>query len=144
MITIESLQAAIEEIGPRDPDILSIIQRDTTSWAVRAEDIDVEIEFEGGRVTLQSSLGPVPEDRRGTVYGTLLQYNLLRQDTGGVTMALTADGIVVQMLDFAEAQVSADLLLRVLNNFVTKARIWRGFVLSGPDVVDTADLGIRV
>ena len=133
MADASSLQAAIEGLGPADPDILSVVQLGDAGWVVRYDNMDVELEgdSESRAVALQADIGVMAVSGRADVYATLLKYNYLQRDTGGMTMAVKDDDTVVQMLRFVEEPLTTELLLTVLQNFIVKARVWRGLITSG-------------
>jgi hypothetical protein len=150
MAGAEQVAAIIESLGPRDHAIEGIIQRGDGEYVVDYDDLEVTLEFETetDRLVLLADLGQAPRDKRLAVYTTLLNYSLLWRDTGGVHMALTVDGEVMQMVTLAGAELTADLLDTVLRNFAAKARLMRAYVGSGGSEDTPIDslmpLGLRV
>jgi Tir chaperone protein (CesT) family len=133
MVTGLDIGSLIVSLGPREPDIAEIAQLRDREFIVRYDDILVTLELaeEIDRLIFSAEIGSAPPERRLAVYTTLLNYSLLWQDTGGVQMALTADGTVVQLLTLFGAEITPDLLPIVLRNFTANARLMRGYVVTG-------------
>ena len=126
----ESIRRVMEEVGPRDDEIFAVLQTGDKSWAVRFEHVDIEIELDADseRLMLSAEIGVPPEERRLSVYETLLIYNLLWSDTGGVRMALTeAGGSIVQMVDLHCSVVTTELIAIVTHNLNERSLAWREF-----------------
>ena len=127
----ERIGLMIEEAGPRDDAIAAIIQSGETTWQVHYGECEIDCEYEPTlqRLMLTIPVGVVAPERQARVYETLLAFNLIWRDTGGVRMALAGpNGQVVQMVDLTGAELSTDLLLTVMTNLVEKADIWRDFI----------------
>ena len=133
MASSEQIGSIIESVGPRNHDIEEVVQLPEGDYVVHYDDLDVTLAFdaETDRLVMSADLGQAPRDKRLTVYTTLLNYSLLWRDTGGVHMALTADGTAVQALTLSGAEVTLDLLDTVLRNFAVKARLMRAYVRTG-------------
>jgi hypothetical protein len=150
MASSEQVGSIIESVGPRDHNLEGIVQRDDGEYVVHYDDLEVTLEFEADtdRLVISAELGDAPRDKRLAVYTTLLNYSLLWRDTGGVHMALTADGIVVQTLTLSGSEITVDLLDTVLRNFAAKARLMRTYVATGGGNESPVDslmpLGLRV
>jgi hypothetical protein len=127
----ERVGLIIEEAGPRDDAIAGIMRSGETSWAVQYGDFEIECEYEPtlDRLMLQAAIGAVPKEKQARAYETMLAYNLIWRETGGVRMALAGPNLdAVQMVDLNGSELSTELLLRVLGNFAEKAEIWREFI----------------
>ena len=133
MASPEQIGSLIEAVGPRDQDIEGVVQLPGGDYVVHYDDLEVTIVSEAAtdRLVMSADLGEAPRDKRLAVYTTLLNYSLLWRDTGGVHMALTADGTVVQLLALSGTEVTLDLLDTVLRNFAVKARLMRAYVVTG-------------
>ncbi len=134
MANAEQIASIIESIGPRDSDIDSVRQLSPNEFVVDYGDIDVMLEFDAelDQLVFSAEVGQAPQDRKLAVYTTLLNYSLLRSDTGGVYMALTAGGAAVQLLAISAAEITgAPFFETVLQNFTAKARLMRGYVVTG-------------
>jgi hypothetical protein len=133
MASSEQIGSIIESLGPRNHDIEEVVELRENEFVVRYNDLEVTLEFESetDRLVLSAEIGEAPPDKRLAVYTTLLNYSLLWRDTGGVHMALTADGAAVQLLTLFGSEVTLDLLDTVLRNFAVKARLMHAYVRTG-------------
>jgi hypothetical protein len=87
---------------------------------------------------LSAEIGAPPDEKRASIYETLLLYNLLGGDTGGVHMALSeAGGAVVQMVDLQCSALTTGLLVTVLHNLNERTLIWREFFTGETEEGDT-------
>ncbi len=129
---LERMQIMMEEIGPSLPEIEAVIQSDERYWAFQfsAQAIVVlEWAEDPDRVVLSSLLGAPSESMQLSVYETLLCYNLLWKDTGGVKMALSGPGgDLVVIYEMFSADLTLGELQTVLTNFVNIAQIWTVYV----------------
>jgi hypothetical protein len=133
MADARQIASIIKAIGPNNLDIADVVEIGENEYVVHYDDLDVTLEFEAetDRLVFSAELGAAPADKRLEVYTTLLNYSLLWRDTGGVHMALTADGTAVQMVTLFGSELSTDLVNTVLRNFADKARLMRGYVAAG-------------
>lgn len=134
MNTVESIVAVMNEVGPKGEDIIQVLLTPDATWKVVYEDIEVEVELEDetGTLFIQAPVAFIPEANRLTGYTALLKYNFLRPMTGGVTAALSDDDQLFLMVQLSQ-DMTSDLMVTILENFTTKARIWRDYVLSKMD-----------
>jgi hypothetical protein len=151
MNDLERIQHVMRDIGPMDDDILAVVQTADDRWAVRFDDVDVDIELdtENERLMLSTTIGPAPAKRLETVYATLLTYSMLWRETGGIRMAMTNHGgDVLQMIELATSRLTPALLTIVAGNLCARTRIWRAFFITGvlPDIPAdfTHEIMIRV
>lgn len=131
----ESIQLLMQEIGPDMPEIDAVMQSEENSWAIQFDDetvVQIEWADEPSRLVLSSALGQVNPEMRLPVYETLLSYNLLWQDTGGVKAALAGPGGEVSLLYelFADTSLSLGDLRTVLLNFMQLTQLWTAYVKS--------------
>ena len=129
---LERMQIMMEEIGPSIPDIEAVIQSEDKNWAIQFEDqsiVMLEWAEQPDRVVLTTLLGTPSESMQLSVYETLLCYNLLWKDTGGVKMALSGPGgeLVLLYEMFASSLNLADMQV-VLTNFLSIAQVWGTYV----------------
>lgn len=133
-----------------DAEILEIVETGPDSWRVLFEDADVELEYdqELSRLYMSSEAGVVTATDRSAIYETMLGYNMLWRDTGGVRLALTPTRVAFIVADLGAAELSAQVLAATLPNLITKARLWRAFIgtagRSSAPADDLAMVGIRV
>ena len=135
MTTVDGIAELMVALGPLDAEIDTITRDGETEWSVAFdEETVVSLSFveEQQKLVLASTLATPPTEQRLAAYETLLCYNLLWAETGGVRMALGgAHGAVVQLFDLATAGLDVARLDAVLVNFAVKAKSWRGAILSG-------------
>ncbi len=129
---LERMQIMMEEIGPSLPEIEAVIQSEDRNWAIQFSDqaiVMLEWAEDPDRVVLTSLLGAPSESMQLSVYETLLCYNLLWKDTGGVKMALSGPGgDLVVIYEMFSADLTLGELQTVLTNFVNIAQIWTVYV----------------
>jgi hypothetical protein len=134
---LERMQIMMEEIGPSMPEIEAVIQNEEKNWAIQFDDqsiITLEWSEKPERVVLTSLLGIPSESMQLSVYETLLCYNLLWKDTGGVKMALSGPGgELVLLYELFVSHLSLNELQTVLSNFVSIAQVWSVYVTGEND-----------
>jgi len=130
--SLERIQIMMEEIGPSMPDIEAVIQSENTNWAIQFEDqsiVMLEWAEQPDRVVLTTLLGTPSEAMQLSVYETLLCYNLLWKDTGGVKMALSGPGgELVLLYELHAPNLNLNELQVVLTNFLSIAQVWSVYV----------------
>jgi hypothetical protein len=136
MASRERIRELMEALGPSDEEIAAITQNGDDQWAVAFdEDTIVLLDFveDQAKLVLSIDLGRPAPASRAAVYETMLNYNTLWPETGGVKMGLGgSDGELVQMFELNAADLDGERLRTVLEGFILKARMWRGFVAEGP------------
>ncbi len=130
---LKRMQIMMEEIGPSLPEIECVIQNEETQWAIQFDDrsiVMLEWAEKPDRVALTAILGKPSERMQLSVYETLLCYNLLWKDTGGVKMALSGPGgelVLLYELFFTD-ELNLSGLQTVLTNFASIAQVWNVYV----------------
>lgn len=136
-------------VGPQDDAILAVVKTPDGAYAVRFEELDVLVErdVDRDRIALSVEIGSPRASRALAIYETLLSYNLLWQETGGVRMALTGKGgNVVQFVDLTGSEINPVSIATVAVNLASLTEIWRAFLesegsdLAAPEPVSTGDL----
>ncbi len=131
--SLERIQIMMEEIGPSMPDIEAVIQSEEKNWAIQFEDqsiVMVEWADRPDRVVLSAMLGTPSEKMQLSVYETLLCYNLLWKDTGGVKMALAGPGgELILLYELHASELNLNELQTVLSNFASIAQVWSVYVM---------------
>jgi hypothetical protein len=134
---LERMQIMMEEIGPSMSEIEAVIQSEEKNWAIQFEDqsiVMLEWTDSPDRVVLSAMLGTASESMQLSVYETLLCYNLLWKDTGGVKMALSGPGgELVLLYELFASNLSLNELQTVLANFVSIAQVWSVYVTGESD-----------
>ena len=138
-MTTPDMDAVLQAVGPLDDGILAVVRAADDRWAVRFEDVDVEVEFDEatGRLMASAVIGRPPPERAAKLHEMLLVYGMIWRDTGGVRMALTGPGgEAVQMADLYAPQVTPEALVVLVVNLAERTRVWRG--LFAADAEDAA------
>ena len=134
---LERMQIMMKEIGPIMSEIEAVIQSEEKNWAIQFDDqsiIMLEWIENPDRVVLTAMLGTPTESMQLSVYETLLCYNLLWKDTGGVKMALSGPGgELVLLYELFSASLALNELQTVLTNFVSIAQVWSVYVTGESD-----------
>lgn len=150
---LQRMQIMMEEIGPVMPSIEAVIQSEEKNWAIQFDDqtiVMLEWAEKPDRVVLTAMLGTPSESMQLSVYETLLCYNLLWKDTGGVKMALSGPGgELILLYELFSTDLTLNELQTVLTNFVSIAQVWSVYVTgeseqpmgSVPSSVDMLQLG---
>jgi hypothetical protein len=129
---LERMQIMMEEIGPAMSEIEAVIQSEEKNWAIQFEDqsiVMLEWAENPDRVVLTAMLGVPSETMQLSVYETLLCYNLLWKDTGGVKMALSGpSGELVLLYELFASNLNRNELQTVLINFVSISQVWSVYV----------------
>lgn len=128
----------MSDVGPLDDTIITVVKTPDGAYAIRFEEIDVLVErdMDRDRIALSIELGVPRPANALSVYETLLSYNMLWRETGGVRMALTGKGgAVVQFVDLTGAEINAVGIATVASNLASLSNIWLAFLESeGSDV----------
>ena len=153
MLELSRVQALLEDVGAADEEIAAVYKIGEDEWAiVYDEATTVLLTFDDlqQKLTLSIQIGrPIPE-REHAVFGALLMYSFLRQQTGGVHAALGGtEGDAVLLFDWSPGESTAADLAALTANFAEKGRIWREFVTAADsDTVPSAFhefvMGMRV
>lgn len=140
----EELDRLIAEVGPLDEAILSCVRTPEGVHALRFEDLDLLVENDEARdcLVLSSEIGAPAASRAAAVYETMLAYNLLWRETGGLRIALTSrGGSLVQLVDIASGQADARMIATVAVNLADRTRVWRAYLeAEGRDVAAPAPI----
>lgn len=151
--SLERFQIMMEEIGPSMVEIEAVIQSEECNWAIQFDDekiITLEWADKPDRIVLSSALGMPSQAMQLSVYETLLCYNLLWKDTGGVKMALAGpDGELILLYEMFAVGLNINELQTILINFINISSAWSIFVNDEgientniqPDPMDMLHLG---
>lgn len=125
-----ALDRLISEAGSHEEGILAAIRTADGAYAIRFKDADVVAEWDEARqrLVLSSEIGTPPSARATHIYETLLSYNLLWRETGGVRMALTGPkGVALQLVELAGPEIEGRTVALVAANLAERTIIWRAF-----------------
>lgn len=130
--TIEKIQNLIQELGPVTPDIDAVVQTEEPSWAIQYSDetiVIIEAADNPARMILSSELGSPNDTLQLPVYETLLCYNLLWRETGGVKIGLAGPkGTLILSCELCLDSLSLMDLQEGMLNFTTIVRTWAKYV----------------
>ena len=134
MTSIEKIQQLMQELGPNTPDIDAVVQTEEPSWAIQFSDetvVIIESAEDPGRMVLSAELGSASDRLQLPIYETLLCYNLLWRDTGGVKIGLA--GTKGELIISTEICLDGLLLASLqqgLADFANISRSWKSYVAS--------------
>lgn len=132
MTTAEQIEQLIKEIGPAMPDIDAVVQTEDPSWAIQFSDetiIIIEPADDPSRMVISAELGAVAEVQQRIVYETLLCYNLMWRDSGGVKIGLAGpQGVLIISVDVCVEGLTLMSLQKEIERFLKIARSWTQYV----------------
>ncbi len=132
MTTIEQIEQLIKELGPAMPDIDAVVQTEDPSWAIQFSDetiIIIEPADDPSRMVISAELGAAAETQQRVVYETLLCYNLMWRDSGGVKIGLAGpQGALIISVDVCVQGLTLLGLQQELERFLKIARSWSQYV----------------
>ena len=133
--TIEKIQQLLQELGPDTPEIDAVIQTEDPSWAIQFTDetvVIVEPAEEPGRMVFSAEMGNASDSLQLPIYETLLCYNLLWRETGGVKIGLAGPkGALIISTEVLVRGLLLSDLQQALLDFVNIARSWTKYVTDG-------------
>lgn len=134
MTTIEKIQQLLQELGPSTPDIDAVVQTEEPSWAIQFSDetiIIIDPADDPGRMVLSAELGSASDSLQLPIYETLLCYNLLWRDTGGVKVGLAGPkGELIISTEICLDDLLLGSLQKGIVDFSNIARSWKKYVAS--------------
>lgn len=132
MTTIEQIESLVKELGPAMPDIDAIVQTEEPSWAIQFSDesiLIIEPADDPSRMVVSAELGVAAEAQQRTVYETLLCYNLMWRDSGGVKIGLAGpQGSLIISVDVCVEGLTLMALQQELERFLKIVRSWTQYV----------------
>lgn len=130
--TIEQIQQLVQELGPSMAEIDAVVQTEEPSWAIQFSDetiIIIEPADDPSRMVISAELGAAAEAQQRTVYETLLCYNLMWRDSGGVKIGLAGpQGALIISTDVGVQELTLADLQQQLNKFLQIVRSWSDYV----------------
>lgn len=132
MTTIEQIEQLIKELGPAMPDIDAVVQTEEPSWAIQFSDetiVIIEPADDPSRMVISAELGTAAEAQQRLVYETLLCYNLMWRDSGGVKIGLAGpQGALIISTDVCLDNLTLNGLQQEFNKFLKIGRSWTRYV----------------
>lgn len=132
MTTIEQIEHLIKEIGPTMPEVDAIVQTEDPSWAIQFSDetiIILEPADDPSRAVISTELGAAVEAQQRRVYETMLCYNLMWRDSGGVKIGLAGpQGALIISTDICIEGLTLQDLKQEIERFLQIARSWTQYV----------------
>ncbi len=130
--TIEQIQQLVQEVGPSMPEIDAVVQTEEPSWAIQFSDdtvIILEPADDPSRIVISADLGGVADAQQRVVYETLLCYNLMWRNSGGVKIGLAGpQGTLIISADICLNNLTLSDLQKEIGNFLKIARSWVQYV----------------
>lgn len=130
--TVEKIQNLIQELGPVTADIDAVVQTEEPSWAIQYADdtiVIIEAAEEPPRMVLSSELGSPDDTLQLPIYETLLCYNLLWRETGGVKIGLAGPkGALILSCELCLDNLSLMDLQEGMTTFTSIVRTWTKYV----------------
>jgi hypothetical protein len=140
MTTIEQIAQLVKELGPAMSEIDAIVQTEEPSWAVQFSDetiIIIEPADDPSRMVISAELGAAAEAQQRSVYETLLCYNLMWRDSGGVKVGLAGpQGALIISLDLCLEGLTMMGMQQEIERFLKITRSWTQYVVKA----DAAEL----
>ena len=136
MSSKKHVQALMSEVGPA-ADLAEVLEFDDQNlWTLEyGAELLVEAVYDEtlNRLVLSAEIGQPRGENRSGLYETLLQFNYLWEQTGGVRLALDGTGgNVVQLFELSAVELDLATLLSVLANFVENIDTWRQIIAQPP------------
>lgn len=131
--TVEKIQQLMAELGPSLPDIDAVVQTEDPSWAVQFSDetvLIIEPSEDPARMVFSTELGSASDSLQLPIYQTLLCYNLLWRETGGIKIGLAGPkGALILSSELCLDGLTLMNLQDAINNFLNIARSWSKYVI---------------
>lgn len=129
---IEQIRQLVQELGPSMPDIDAVVQTEEPSWAIQFSDetiLIIEAADDPARLVVSAELGTAAEAQQRTVYETLLCYNLMWRNSGGVKIGLAGPqgALIISTEVCLQGLILADLQ-QELSKFLKIVRSWTDYV----------------
>lgn len=126
----EQAEQWMNELGPATPSVEQIVRDgDDGSWAIVTSDehvVHVEWVDKPPRLVLAGAIECPADADRLKLYASLLSYNHLQEETGGMTMALAGeDAQVMQRLEFLMHDRTLSDFQDALTRFERSLSLWR-------------------
>lgn len=132
MTTIEQIEHLVKDLGPAMPEIDAIVQTEDPSWAIQFSDeaiIILEPADDPSRIVISTELGAAAEAQQRTIYETMLCYNLMWRDSGGVKIGLAGpSGTLIISTDVCIEGLTLQGLQQETEAFLKIARTWMQYV----------------
>ncbi|MDB5838103.1 MAG: hypothetical protein JWQ23_55 [Herminiimonas sp.] len=129
---LDMIKLMLQELGGEMAELEAILQHEEAHWAIQFDDGTVVLmEWVDGpsRLILSASLGKVSAPMQMAVYETMLSYNLLWRETGGVKAALNGpEGELMLLFELHAEQLTVNMLKIVLENFAGLVHVWGTYV----------------
>ena len=143
----EKLALLMTELGPSSDFINAVVEVEENAWGVACDDdtvgVGVEFDPETETLTVSTDLGQISAQNRLPTYETMLMYNAIGRDTGGIRLGITdQDGTAIQEMELAVESLELAYFRAKLQDFVLKASVWisildRGGVSSSEEAEQT-------
>lgn len=131
---LDPISLMMQELAPATPEIAAIEPGQDMRWSVRFEDgacVQAEAASAPARLVLSAPLGRSNSAAQLAVCETLLSYNLLWRETGGVKAGLMGpDGEAMLLFELYTESLLLAELRTVMVNFANLVRVWSAYIQS--------------
>ncbi len=128
----EQIQQLLQEIGPSMPDIDAVVQTEEPSWAIQFSDetvIILEAAEDPSRIVISAEMGAVHDAQQRVIYETLLCYNLMWRNSGGVKIGLAGpQGTLIVSADICLDNLTLADLQQEISKFLKITRSWTQYI----------------
>ncbi len=135
MTTIEQIQQLVQEIGPSMQEIDAVVQTEEPSWAIQFSDetiIILEAADDPSRIVVSADLGVITEAQQRSAYETMLCYNLMWRESGGVKIGLAGPhGALIISMDICLDNLTLMDLQQEIGKFLKITRSWTRYIAQG-------------
>jgi hypothetical protein len=129
---LDMIKLMLQELGAEMAELEAILPHEEGHWTVQFDDgaaVLMEWLDRPSRLILSAALGKVSAPMQMAVYETMLSYNLLWRETGGVKAALNGPhGELMLLFELHAEQLDVDMLRTVLENFAGLVHVWSTYV----------------
>ncbi len=133
--TIEQIQQLVQEIGPSMQEIDAVVQTEEPSWAIQFSDetiLILEPADDPARIAVSAELGVISEAQQRSIYETMLCYNMMWRDSGGVKIGLAGpQGALIISKDICLENLTLAALQQEIGSFLNITRSWTQFMTKG-------------
>ena len=132
MATLQHLEALLDDITNFLPEVTDLEGDPQTGWRLRFDgggDMKISWLEDSRKLFLAVAIGTLQEENRLETYETLLAYNSLYEQTGGLMMSVDRHTQrVIQTFELPLEGLEAGKLVAVIEELLSRAEIWQAIV----------------
>ncbi len=141
MPEFDRIDLMLKEVGPASTEIEGIVRNGNVGWEIyfkRDIELIVGFDVDQQKLLIAAEVGLPNPKSRPRVYTALLQFNSMREQTSGVTMAIDGEGTVQQFFEINIGVIETPTLRAVIENFAEKVLAWRVAIQESSSVGNSA------